>query len=330
MDEFYNNDFISMSEQRKKEKRKLRSSYNKVCLAIILNLIVSLCVGLFYGIIAQIISLPMDGIVLDIVDFCSYGLSMLIPAWVIYLLYKRTAIFPSLSVIRGREFFPGLALSFGATFLGSVATNIVAIFGSSWGLQFTQPDFTAPKGGLEFFIYFLQMTIGAGLFEELLFRGAVLGALRRYGDKTAIVVSALLFGIVHANLVQMPFAFVLGIYYGYMVCKTGSLLYPIIFHSVNNAISCLITSAGEIGGEGLLETLSGFYVLSCIVLGAVGLIIELTRRRRGTTPHLLPEKGVLSVFEKVWQLVASPSFWALIIFYGIFAIQYISVVSIDG
>ena len=54
---------------------------------------------------------------------------------------------------------------------------------------------------------FLYVTILGPISEELLFRGVLLRLLKPWGKQTAIVVSALMFGIFHGNIIQIPFAF---------------------------------------------------------------------------------------------------------------------------
>ena len=72
----------------------------------------------------------------------------------------------------------------------------------------------------------VAITIMAPVVEELLFRGAIQGHLLRKWKKPlwAIVVSSLIFGIVHGNWVQAPFAFVVGLALGWIYYHTGSLL----------------------------------------------------------------------------------------------------------
>ncbi|HHY16251.1 MAG TPA: CPBP family intramembrane metalloprotease [Firmicutes bacterium] len=73
------------------------------------------------------------------------------------------------------------------------------------------------------------------LVEEIIFRGFFLKRLLpRYGPATAIFFSALLFGVIHLNLHQAVNAFVLGIVFGIIYYKTGSLLLCIGAHLANN------------------------------------------------------------------------------------------------
>ena len=87
----------------------------------------------------------------------------------------------------------------------------------------------------------LSITIMAPLVEELLFRGAIQGHLLRIGMKPlyAILVSSLVFGVVHGNPIQIPFAFSFGLILGWLYYRTGNLAISIIGHFINNSIACI-------------------------------------------------------------------------------------------
>ena len=61
------------------------------------------------------------------------------------------------------------------------------------------------------------------LVEELVFRGWILGSLRPFGERRALLLSALIFGLMHMNLTQAPFAFMLGLLFGFLYLRTGRL-----------------------------------------------------------------------------------------------------------
>lgn len=87
----------------------------------------------------------------------------------------------------------------------------------------------------------IAIVIMAPIVEELLFRGAIEGHLLRKWKHPAgaIVFSSLVFGVVHGNWVQAPFAFVIGLALGWMYYRTGSLLPGILMHFVNNSTAVL-------------------------------------------------------------------------------------------
>ncbi|MDQ5983109.1 MAG: hypothetical protein RUMPE_00107 [Eubacteriales bacterium SKADARSKE-1] len=89
--------------------------------------------------------------------------------------------------------------------------------------------------GILFFL--ISLAIVPAISEEFVFRGVILGSLRKFGDNFAIFSSALVFGLMHGNIEQFVFAFILGLYLGYSVTKTNSILPAMIIHFVNNLFS---------------------------------------------------------------------------------------------
>ncbi|NOY09491.1 MAG: CPBP family intramembrane metalloprotease [Spirochaetes bacterium] len=95
----------------------------------------------------------------------------------------------------------------------------------------------------------------APITEELFFRGIILhGFLKNYSKRKAIIVSALLFGLIHLNPVQLLSATVFGIIIGWYYAETGSLITCILFHSFMNSlpyIPTLLSGANiqEVTGE---------------------------------------------------------------------------------
>ena len=82
---------------------------------------------------------------------------------------------------------------------------------------------------------FLYTAVFAPVGEELIYRGLVMPQFQRYGKVFAIVTSALLFGVMHANLFQMPFAFLTGLVLGYTAAEF-SLRWSILLHLLNNLV----------------------------------------------------------------------------------------------
>lgn len=80
------------------------------------------------------------------------------------------------------------------------------------------------------------------LAEELVYRGFVFRRLRAgTGDRMAVLLSALLFGFLHLNLVQGVYAFVLGLLLAFIVCKTGGIATAAASHMASNLTSVLWT-----------------------------------------------------------------------------------------
>ena len=92
----------------------------------------------------------------------------------------------------------------------------------------------------------LMLVLFAPVLEELICRGLVLGTLRaRYGVTLAWLVSALFFGVMHLQPVQVINAFVVGLILGYVYISTDSLWSVMILHAMNNAVAYLMMITGH-------------------------------------------------------------------------------------
>lgn len=126
--------------------------------------------------------------------------------------------------------------------VGSILPMTFAV--DSMGLQMPQEmqklfsDIMSSQFGL------LAVGFIGPIAEEVVFRGAILRRLLDfYGNRgkwTAIVLTALLFGVVHGNWVQGINAFTLGLLLGWMYSRTRSIVPGIVFHIVNNTISVIV------------------------------------------------------------------------------------------
>lgn len=86
----------------------------------------------------------------------------------------------------------------------------------------------------------LSVGIIVPIFEEILFRGIVLNILRRaFTLRTAVIIQALAFGIVHLNVVQSTYAAVLGFLLAYAALKFRTIIAPIAIHIGINSLAVL-------------------------------------------------------------------------------------------
>lgn len=104
--------------------------------------------------------------------------------------------------------------------------------------------------------------------EEVVFRGVIYNRLRRfYGAPVGIVVSGVLFGVFHGNLVQGVYGACLGMLMAYLYERSGSFLIPILFHAVANLT--VYTTARIDGVQERLFTPAGCAVLLAVSAGCV-------------------------------------------------------------
>lgn len=113
------------------------------------------------------------------------------------------------------------------------------------------------------------------LAEEVVFRGVIYNRLRRLFNPTiGIIVSGILFGAFHGNLVQAVYGACLGMLMAYLYERSGNFWIPILFHAAANL--AVYTTARM---EGVQETL--FTPGGCVVLLAVSAGCVWVQRRLG-------------------------------------------------
>ena len=130
-----------------------------------------------------------------------------------------------------------------------------------------EEDYASAMDSLFTPIGLLYIILLGPIFEELIFRGAIMGSLRRFGDNFAILLSSILFGFYHMQILQIPFGFVMGLLLGYVAVR-WSLRASIALHIVVNGLSTLFS---DIAGESLLG-LVGLFMIACTVATAIMLI----------------------------------------------------------
>ena len=120
------------------------------------------------------------------------------------------------------------------------AAGIWASFFQQFGLKAPTMPSLMENTVLSVVLNVVIFAVLPALLEEFVFRGYVLGALRPYGTTFAVVTSALLFGLMHCNLTQFPFAVLLGLVFGYFTVKLNNIWVACVVHAINNAMAVLL------------------------------------------------------------------------------------------
>ncbi|MBQ6067480.1 MAG: CPBP family intramembrane metalloprotease [Clostridia bacterium] len=190
-----------------------------------------------------------------------------------------------------------LPAGLGICFIGNILSNYIVTFAGSFGVTFRSYEYTmAHQTDTPDTLWLLLLTIVhtavlPALLEELAFRGFLMQPLRKYGDWFAIVSSALIFGLVHGNMLQAPFAIFAGIALGYVNVVSGSMWMNILLHFLNNLISVLYSIALDSAGENGTIILSLLVTYGIVAVGIVAFIgyalcnRNFMRLRPGTAPR---------------------------------------------
>jgi membrane protease YdiL (CAAX protease family) len=132
----------------------------------------------------------------------------------------------------------------------------------------------------------------APITEEFLFRGIILQRwASKWGIQTAVVVSGLLFGMLHANVLGLT---LFGIIMGVLYIKTRTLIVPIACHAFNNSLAVgmgLLSSGSKTTTStvNLLEQLrSSWWVGVVLMLISLPLLVRFLYRNWPRKDALVP------------------------------------------
>ena len=156
----------------------------------------------------------------------------------------------------------------------NIATSAASQFFSSFGIDYNVSSGETPKGFFGFLLCFLSTAVVPALVEEFAMRGLVLGTLRLYGDGFAVLVSSILFGLMHGNFEQMPFAFLVGLALGFIVVKTNSLLLAMAVHATNNFVSVIFDFMTSGISQTAQNIIYSVFLFICLTLGILALALS--------------------------------------------------------
>lgn len=148
--------------------------------------------------------------------------------------------------------------------LAAIIGAIVCIM----SLNITMEFFSLPDTMETLFIDMAASPIGlftmgvvSPVVEEFVFRESVLGHMLHRGMQKwmAIIISSLLFGVIHMNPVQIPFAAGIGLVLGIIYYKTGNIVITSIIHIINNSLAAwqLNLMGTEIRTYSIIEEMGG-------------------------------------------------------------------------
>lgn len=217
-----------------------------------------------------------------------------------------------------------LAIPFGlgVCMIANIVTSYIVLFMSFFGVELTAPEMLRPQGVTGFLLSVVKVAVTAAVAEEISLRGCVMQNLRRYGDGFAIVMSAVTFGIMHMNMVQAPFAIIVGLILGYITVKTESIWPAIIVHSLNNLFSTVVSYLADWGvKQELLNAIYSFVIYALIAVGALCGLLFLKRAKQLATA---PKPGsVLATGEKTAAFLLSPTLIIALLIMIYYTAQYI-------
>ena len=235
------------------ERREIRKQYSKTALVLLLNIVI-------FNVISQLIlrfgcmiyggGLSMEAFQRGAAAFNENQLLSTIFSCMTPIVSETAAILTGLKILKftppdfkklsTRNGYSGgtvaklVTLCLGLQTASALLTQIVTSILDNFGLTGRTIDLSATTSfGANVFMFFYACLLGPVL-EELLYRGVLLQSMRKYNERFAIFLSAVIFGLMHQNYQQFILAFLLGIPLAVVTIKYNSLIPSIITHIIVN------------------------------------------------------------------------------------------------
>ncbi len=226
--------------------------------------------------------------------------------------------------IPASDFAVLLIFCLGMTYIGNlIGQYLMAIAGSLSGTVQENPldDLIT---GMHLSVVFLSTVLIAPVMEELMFRKYLVDRLAPFGQKTAVILSGLSFGLFHGNCFQFFYATMLGMVFAYLYSSTGRIRYNIALHMIINFVGGVVPIflADNSAVSGFLSLLISIFfgavALACMIIAIVVFCISI-RKLKWFPGWITLEEPIVNVIFK------APGVWFFLIMTGIsFVISWIS------
>ena len=154
----------------------------------------------------------------------------------LFVLKSIPAEAPQSGKLGTTNFFIFLLIAFALMYGGNIIGNVLVTLLSGGSAENALTEYAMDSNPLKIVV----MVILAPLVEEYVFRKQILDRTRKYGEKLAVFLSALTFGLFHLNLFQFFYTFGLGWLLAYIYMRTGRLRYPVLIHSIVNFVGSVV------------------------------------------------------------------------------------------
>lgn len=192
--------------------------------------------------------------------------------------------------LSGRQVFMTLLVALGIREVMTMIDILSRIFapGGTEAVGEIIKDFPLP---VALFVVAVLPAVG----EEFVYRGAIFGTYKRASRQKAVLLSSLMFALVHMNLNQFSYTFVMGIAMALLMEKTDSILSTMLVHAINNGAAVITGDLPQSAQKLLMpQSVTEMLIRGCI--GAAVVVAALKGLKGAPEP---PEKEGVSLMSKM-------------------------------
>lgn len=303
-----NTDLFQNYERRENEKKLLRKKANAIGIGYLLMLAVNFLLSgvLMLADIYIIGGTPITEDVKLLIIQALVSVAMFIPTYIIA--GKIGGIKTSRAIRFGKPersdlVLPFLLAGYGLCTFASVSATYINVIFEIFGIS-DELGIPILGGVYGFPLSAVVIAVIPALVEEFAYRGVVFSLLRPFGETFTVLTTAVMFGLMHGNIMQIPFAFMVGFVLGTVLIRTGSIWITVLLHFLNNFISVLLETLTDTLPEIYAPFITGAWLILSAAVFAVGMIMLSAKGERFFKFNKSPT--ALSSGEKALCVITSP------------------------
>lgn len=303
--EYYYDRYRQALKRRGEEEAPVRRSIRRLCALVITQACLMLLVqaGILYALRALSGFLgprPYSQMVKTLFSYSNtagllfvsalYILCVFIPFGLYAMARRRRkgalSVFPHQAVsfrkIRLLPLATAFFVSLGAGVLAKWGNILIMVILDRLGLPLPQLDFSWPAFLPAQLLFIIAIGVLPAFIEEFNYRGVVLGELAVYHARGAVVFSSVLFALMHCNIAQFLYAFVIGLCIAYFVLKFRSLWVGVAVHfgfNVYGTVLPLMAGLNFAGDDITLSLIALLLDFALVFFGSVFLTLLVAKYR---------------------------------------------------
>ncbi len=268
---------IGYNERNQIKKLSRISGFSFLCLEFLAGYMIYI---VLYGLMAfgfseqRAVSIIEDPYFIQYFQIVASSFMFIVPFTLIYKLFGfKISKIINFNLPKTKNWFAIVLMGVGFCSFANIATNIASNFFKGFGVDYHVDFGEDPKGIIGITLSILATAVVPALGEEFACRGLIMGSLRKYGDGFAVLTSAIMFGFIHGNFQQIPFAFMVGLILGFITVKTGSIWPAVLIHFYNNLSSVIFGYVFDGMAIELQNVIYTIYLVICLFIGILGVLL---------------------------------------------------------
>ena len=184
-------------------------------------------------------------------------------------------------------FILGLCLTYVVALINNYIGGVIK-FADLTGLGEEYLFLSGMKYGYQIIIYLISIAVIPAIVEELVFRKTFCDALAPYGAKTAIIITSVLFALMHRDFARVIFTFVMGVFCSWLYIGTKNIKIPMLLHFLNNLLAGIETVIWyRVSQEAYSTVVIARFILFAII--SVACFVYIMSKREGQKYALIRE-----------------------------------------